>query len=81
MRSIRAYQDRPLLRRHSAARIACLSILLAGCSTRPTTNYSDLNLKEIDGTVKLDGTPVAGAAVLFEAEDKTWSYATTDTSG
>lgn len=56
-------------------------LLLAGCGGGVHTNYDDLELKEISGTIKLDGQAVAGAAVLFEAEDKSFSYATTDASG
>lgn len=56
-------------------------LVLSGCGGGIHTDYSDLNLKEISGTVRLDGVPIAGAAVLFEAEDKTFSYGTTDASG
>ncbi len=65
-------------RRVLAAILTCL--LTAGCGGL-RTDYSDLNLKEISGTVTLDGDPVEGAVVVFEAADKSFSSGTTDSSG
>lgn len=60
--------------------LPALFLFLTGCGGIHT-DYSDLNLKEISGTIKLDGQAVAGASVYFEAEDKSFSYATTNASG
>jgi len=63
--------------------LACLCILTiaAGCSGRRRADYSELNLADVRGTVRLDGQPLPDARVVFEADDTTFSYATTDSSG
>ncbi len=55
-------------------------LLLAGCGG-VQTDYSQLDLKEIRGTITLDGTPLAEAVVRFESPDGSFSYGTTDASG
>ena len=55
-------------------------LLLAGCGG-VQTDYGQLDLKEISGTVTLDGAPLAEAVVRFEAPDGTFSYGKTDGSG
>jgi len=59
----------------------CILAIAAGCSNRRRADYRDLDLADVRGTVTLDGRPLAGARVIFEADDKTFSYATTDSSG
>jgi len=60
----------------------CLMVsLLAGCSYGPQADYSKLGLVQVSGTVTLDGTPVAGAAVFFMEEDETYSFGVTDSNG
>lgn len=64
-------------------RIAVLVLVLvaaAGCGGQ-SPDYGVLNLVDVSGTVTLDGDPLAGAGVLFEAGDQTYSYAQTDDSG
>ena len=56
-------------------------LLLAGCSHPLATDYSKLGLVDVSGRVTLDGDPLAGATVLFEADDQTYSYGRTDASG
>lgn len=58
-----------------------LTVLLVGCNTSPSTNYSKLDLVEVTGQVTLDGVAVANARVEFEAEDGTASYGITDEAG
>ena len=67
-------------------RMTCLWILFAsisiGCSTKPGTDYSQMNLLSVSGTVTLDGQPLPNAVVTFEdPEHGTFSYGMTDTSG
>ena len=62
--------------------IASLSllILISGCGG-PAADYSGLNLVNATGTVKLDGQPLSGAVVMFEAVDGQFAYGMTDSSG
>jgi hypothetical protein len=56
------------------------ALLATGCGgDKP--DYANLNLVDVSGTVTLDGEPLAGAGVFFEAFDQTFSYAETDSSG
>ncbi|MBI1312314.1 carboxypeptidase regulatory-like domain-containing protein [bacterium] len=57
-----------------------LILLLTGCGGQKP-DYGSLNLVDVSGTVTLDGEPLAGAAVLFESKDQSFSYAETDSSG
>lgn len=53
-----------------------------GCSTKPGTNYQDVTLLSVTGTVTLDGQPLPKAVVTFETEGQgTFSYAMTDDAG
>ena len=56
-------------------------VLLAGCDSGLRTDYSQLGLAEVRGAVTLDGAPLAGAVVIFEASDRTYSYGRTDSAG
>lgn len=55
--------------------------LICGCGTGVQTDYSKLGLVEVSGNVTLDGQPLSGATIMFEAPDSTYSYGTTDSSG
>ncbi len=59
----------------------CLAGLFVGCGVGPVTDYSQLGLVEVGGTVTLDGKPVDGAAVYFYAEDETYCFGVTDAAG
>lgn len=55
--------------------------LTAGCGG-PAPNYAALELVDVRGVVKLDGSPVAGAVVAFEdLANGNESYGLTDSSG
>ena len=54
---------------------------LSGCGGGPRADYSKLGLANVQGTVLFDGEPLAGAIVVFESPDQTYSYAQTDASG
>lgn len=54
--------------------------LLVGCG-RPKADYSALGLIDVAGTVTLDGRPLEGVTVIFEAADGQFSYGVTDTAG
>lgn len=60
----------------------CIPIGIAlGCGSAPRADYHKLDLVDISGTVTLDGEPLSGARVIFEASDQTFSYGQTDASG
>lgn len=76
------------MKNQSATNCVCsmLSVLasatmLLGCGSGLATDYRDLGLVPVSGTVTLDGQPVEGAVVFFESPDLTQSYATTDREG
>jgi hypothetical protein len=56
-------------------------LLLAGCSTGPRMDYSQVELVDATGTITLDGQPLAGAVVTFDGDDGTFSYGLTDSAG
>jgi hypothetical protein len=56
-------------------------LILNGCSTAPTAGYDSIELLQVSGDVTLDGQPLPGAVVTFEAEDGQFSYGLTDDSG
>ncbi|MCA9015337.1 MAG: carboxypeptidase regulatory-like domain-containing protein [Planctomycetaceae bacterium] len=58
-----------------------LLILSAGCGGSINADYSNLDLVDVSGTVTLDGQPLSGATVVFEAGDGTYSSGVTDDSG
>lgn len=62
--------------------IVVMVYLLGGCDhTSQITDYSSLGLVSVCGHVFLDDFPLAAVEVIFESEDQTWSYATTDSVG
>jgi hypothetical protein len=62
--------------------IAVIVYFLGGCDhTSQITDYSSLGLVSVCGHVFLDDVPLAAVDVIFESEDQTWSYATTDSLG
>ena len=61
--------------------LVCAAAFLCGCSDPLATDYSGLGLVEVSGTVTLDGDPLPGATVIFEADDQTYSFGRTDASG
>ncbi|MCA9058065.1 MAG: carboxypeptidase regulatory-like domain-containing protein [Planctomycetaceae bacterium] len=57
-------------------------VLLAGCSTQPQTDYSQVDLQSVGGVVTLDGSPLPNAVVTFESvADGSFSYAMTGADG
>lgn len=58
-----------------------LATLCAGCSVAPSMDYSKAELVSATGTVKLDGQPLSNATIIFEAEDRQFSFGTTDANG
>lgn len=67
--------------RLSLSVIACALAFVLGCGGGPVTDYSSLGLVQVSGSVTLDGTAVEGAAVFFYAEDETYCFGVTDSSG
>ncbi|MEZ6135689.1 MAG: carboxypeptidase-like regulatory domain-containing protein [Pirellulaceae bacterium] len=61
--------------------LASLAGLMLGCSSGPVADYSKLGLVEISGTVTLDGTPIAGAAVMLMDAEERYSFGVTDSTG
>jgi hypothetical protein len=59
---------------------AVIVLLAAGCGQR-RADYSQVDLAQVSGVVTLDGQPLAGVTVVFEAEDRTFSSGVTDGSG
>ena len=67
-------------------RTTCVWILFAsisvGCSIKPGTDYGQMNLLSVSGTVTLDGQPLPNAVVTFEdPEHGTFSYGMTNPKG
>ncbi len=60
---------------------AMFAMLSCGCGGPPRPDYSSLDLGDARGQVTLDGEPLAGALVLFEAQDLSFSHARTDDNG
>lgn len=58
-----------------------LLTLAAGCGGSIHPDYSQLDLVDVSGTVTLDGEPLSGARVAFEAPDGTFSSGVTDAGG
>lgn len=59
----------------------CLLISLClGCG-RQQSDYSQLKLVNATGTVTLDGQPLAGAVITFDAPDGQFSFGQTDSGG
>ena len=55
--------------------------LTSGCMGTWKADYSGIELIPIEGTVTLDGTPLAGVVVFYVQEDGSKSYATADEKG
>lgn len=68
------------LLRHGSLTLSLLWGLLPGCAGRPV-DYRSLGLVPVSGVVTLDGQPLAGAAVLFESAERSFSSGTTDKAG
>ncbi len=58
-----------------------LVVLFSGCDTTPQSDYGAVDLVPATGTITLDGKPLAGAVVTFDAEDGQFSYGLADDSG
>lgn len=59
-----------------------LALVLVGCSSRPSADYSKLRLVQARGTVRLDGNPLPNAVVIFEdVADATEAVGLTDAAG
>lgn len=59
-----------------------LLFISIGCHPSPQTDYSQINLQDVTGTITLDGQPLANAVVTFNDEaDGTFSYGLTDSAG
>lgn len=56
-------------------------VVCLGCDTSPRMNYGAVELVEASGTVTLDGEPLPGAVVTFEADDGQFSSGLTDANG
>ena len=64
----------------SVSALAFASLACSGCFG-VSTDYSKVDIAQVSGTVTLDGKPLSGVTVLFEAPDKTTAFGTTDASG
>ena len=63
-----------------ALALAFVSLVCSGCFG-VSTDYSKVDIAQVSGTVTLDGKPLSGVTVLFEAPDQTVAFGTTDASG
>ncbi|EMI18024.1 putative secreted protein [Rhodopirellula maiorica SM1] len=74
---------RPHLQATAFIATACIVLVLAtvGCGGSLEADYSSIGLVPVKGSITLDGAPIEGAVVFFEADDHTFSYGTTDESG
>lgn len=61
--------------------LAAISLLAATGCGGPAADYSSLGLVNVSGTVTLDGSPLEGATVVFEAADGQFSSGVTDSGG
>ena len=60
--------------------VAAALLAATGCGG-PAADYSSLGLVNVSGTVTLDGRPLEGATVVFEAADGQFSSGVTDAGG
>lgn len=70
----------------SRTRIFCgvisLVLAVAGCESKPKSNYERLNLVNAGGTIMLDGQPLPNAVISFDdPADDTFAYGMTDSTG
>lgn len=69
------------MQRHlCAAALAFVALASSGCGG-VSTDYSKVDIAQVSGVVTLDGEPLSGVTVLFEAPDKTTAFGTTDAAG
>lgn len=61
--------------------LAAAALLAATGCGGPAADYSALGLVNVSGTVTLDGSPLEGATVVFEAADGQFSSGVTDAGG
>src|SRR5690349_3739596 len=59
----------------------CLMWFATGCSVAPSPDYGKVTLLSVSGTVTLDGKPLPGAVVTFDAPDGQFSFGLTDSAG
>lgn len=73
----------PLDRQREWSLISLVAVLWVGCGYGPSQpDYASLGLVQISGTVTLDGTPLADAAVYFhDRPNRRYSYGVTDANG
>lgn len=62
------------------ATVSACVLGLSGCSPAGP-DYGSLDLSEVHGTITLDGQPLSGGLIHFQAEDGTYSYAPIDAEG
>jgi len=60
--------------------LAASLLVTLGCGG-PTADYSALGLVNVSGTVTMDGSPLEGVTVVFEAADGQFSSGVTDAGG
>ena len=58
-----------------------LAMLLTGCGNVVRTDYAQLGLVQVWGTVTLDGQPLVGGIVEFVSPDQSYSIGKTDDRG
>jgi len=54
---------------------------LGGCQGSITTDYDKLDIATVRGNVQFDGSPLVDAYIIFQADNKTYSYGKTDSKG
>lgn len=67
-----------MLRLYYAHLVIALLVFTCGCAD---DGYGELGLVPVSGVVTLDGSPLSGAQVSFEGQDKRLATGTTDASG
>lgn len=66
---------------HAAWGSAAIIILFAAGCGGPKSDYSQLNLVQVTGTVTMNGRPLPNAVITFDAPDGQFSYGLTNASG
>ena len=61
--------------------ILSLPILFTGCGTVVRTDYAQVDLVQVWGSVTLDGQPLVDGIVEFVAPDQSYSFGRTDLRG
>jgi hypothetical protein len=81
LRRISRFEAHRIMQRLSlASALSFVSLSVTGCFG-VSTDYGSVELAHVSGTVTLDGKPLPGVTVLFEAPDKTTAFGTTDAGG